>query len=71
MSGTTVTVTVNGEAFAIPAGLTVRDLFAHLKLGAGPFAVELNREIVPRAEHGTHVVQGGDVLEIVHFVGGG
>ena len=67
----TVSITVNGEAFEVPSGLTVRELFAHLTLGAGPFAVEINREIVPRAEHATHVVAAGDVLEIVHFVGGG
>ncbi|HSQ62379.1 MAG TPA: sulfur carrier protein ThiS, partial [Polyangiaceae bacterium] len=42
-----------------------------LGLTEGPVAVELNREIVPRAEHGTRRVEDGDVLEIVHMVGGG
>jgi sulfur carrier protein len=34
-------------------------------------AVELNREIVPRAEWSKAALREGDKLEIVHFVGGG
>jgi sulfur carrier protein len=64
-------VTVNGAARDVPDALTVAALLVHLGLTEGPVAVEINREIVPRAEHAAHVVQGGDVLEIVHFVGGG
>jgi thiamine biosynthesis protein ThiS len=64
-------VTVNGKDQDVPDGLTVRDLVVHLGLGGGPVAVEQNREIVPRAEHAAREVRPGDVLEIVHFVGGG
>jgi len=34
-------------------------------------AVELNREIVPRAQWDATQLQDGDRLEVVHFVGGG
>jgi thiamine biosynthesis protein ThiS len=34
-------------------------------------AVELNREIVPRADWPKAALRDGDKLEIVHFVGGG
>jgi sulfur carrier protein len=64
-------LTVNGEATDVPDGLTVRGLVEHLGLTEGPVAVERNREVVPRAEHGTTALATGDVLEIVHFVGGG
>ena len=64
-------VTVNGSAREIPDGLTVKDLVTHLGLSGGPVAVEINREIVPRAEHATRSVATGDAIEIVHFVGGG
>ncbi len=63
-------VTINGSARDVPDDLTVRDLVAHLGL-QGPVAVEVNREIVPRAEHGSRKVGAGDMVEIVHFVGGG
>ena len=64
-------VTVNGEAQEVPDGLTIRGLIELLKLTDGPVAVEKNGEVVPRAEHARCPVAQGDVLEIVHFVGGG
>jgi sulfur carrier protein len=64
-------VTVNGTRRDVPDGLTVRGLVEHLGLTEGPVAVEVNRAIVPRARHAEHRVEGGDVIEIVHFVGGG
>jgi sulfur carrier protein len=64
-------VTINGAEREVPEELTVRDLVIHLGLGDGPVAVEQNREVVPRAEHATRRVGGGDQIEIVHFVGGG
>jgi sulfur carrier protein len=64
-------VTVNGAAREIPQGMTVRELVAHLGLDSGPVAVERNLEVVPRAEHAGAVLNEGDVVEIVHFVGGG
>ena len=64
-------VTVNGARRDVPEGLTVRGLVVHLGLTAGPVAVEVNREIVPRARHDQHLVAPGDVIEVVHFVGGG
>ncbi len=64
-------VRINGAEKDVPEELTVRDLIVHLGLGDGPVAVEMNREIVPRAEHATRRVSGGDTIEIVHFVGGG
>ncbi|HEY1695482.1 MAG TPA: sulfur carrier protein ThiS [Polyangiaceae bacterium] len=64
-------VTVNGTARVVPDGLTVRGLVEHLGLTEGPVAVEVNRAVVPRAEHAAHRVAEGDVVEVVHFVGGG
>lgn len=64
-------ITINGATHDVPEGLTVRALVAHLGLDGGPVAVEKNLEVVPRAEHASAVVHEGDVLEIVHFVGGG
>ena len=64
-------LTVNGEPRTFPEGLTVRGLVEALALTDGPVAVERNREVVPRAEHGGTVLQDRDVVEIVHLVGGG
>ena len=64
-------LTVNGAVEEVPRGMTVRELVQHLKLDGGPVAVERNLEVVPRAEHAKAVLNEGDVVEIVHFVGGG
>ncbi len=64
-------VQVNGEAKEVPEGTTVRRLVEILGLTDGPVAVEKNGEIVRRAQHVTEALAEGDVIEIVHFVGGG
>jgi sulfur carrier protein len=64
-------ITVNGELREIPGGTTVRGLVEILGLTDGPVAVERNREVVPRAEHVSRELAAGDIVEIVHFVGGG
>ena len=64
-------LTVNGEPYDVPDQLTVRGLIAHLGLADGPVAVERNRSVVPRAEHDSTTLAADDVIEIVHFVGGG
>ena len=64
-------ISVNGEAHEVPEGTTVRGLVEILGLTDGPVAVERNREVVPRAEHSSAALAPGDVVEIVHFVGGG
>lgn len=64
-------IQVNGEAKDVPEGTTVRRLVEILGLTDGPVAVEKNGEIVRRAQHVTEALAEGDVVEIVHFVGGG
>jgi thiazole synthase len=73
-TGTTIRVTVNGEARTLPADPlppTVADLVREVGLAGKRVAVEVNREVVPRAEHGTRRLADGDLIEVVTFVGGG
>lgn len=66
-----IEVIVNGEPQRIASGATVKDLLVALGLGAKPVAVERNRQVVPRAQHGQTALDAGDRLELVTFVGGG
>lgn len=66
-----IAITLNGEEREVPAGLTVRDLLAHLGLHERLVVVELNREILRRGRYGEVPVSAGDEVELVHFVGGG
>ena len=65
-----ITVTVNGDSRTTSAR-TVADLVRELDLDPAKVAVEHNAEIAPRSTLGEASLAEGDVLEIVHFVGGG
>jgi thiamine biosynthesis protein ThiS len=65
------TIVLNGEVRELEVGQTVSDLLRELKLDSRQVAVERNREVVPRAEHGSTVLAAGDQLEVVTFIGGG
>lgn len=64
-------LTVNGEAIETANDSSVLDVLDLLGMANARVAVELNREIVPRSEHASRRVLEGDVLEVVHAIGGG
>ena len=63
-------LTVNGESRRSAAS-TIAELVGELGLKPEKVAVERNGTIVPRSTLGEAGLAEGDVLEIVHFVGGG
>ena len=63
-------ITINGEERSLP-GQTVLQLLQALDIDPRRVAVELNLEILPKAEYETAALADGDRIEIVHFVGGG
>lgn len=67
-----IALTVNGEPRAIPEGSTLADLLRALGLDPRLIVVEHNRVILrDRAHFPALRLTEGDVLELVHFVGGG
>ena len=64
-------LTINGEPRRVPAPATLADLLTHLGLDPRTVVVELNREIVRRPRLAEVDLRNGDVVELVHFVGGG
>lgn len=64
-------IVVNGEPRDVADGTTVEALLADLGIDRRRIAVERNREIVPRAQHGATPLAPGDRIEIVTMVGGG
>ena len=63
-------VKINGENINA-AGLTISEYLDKSNYGTSRIAVERNGEMVPKASYGTTVLEDGDELEIVQFVGGG
>ena len=66
----TLNLTVNGEPRRAEPG-SIAALVRSLDLDPAKVAVERNGEIVPRSTLADVALADGDVLEIVHFVGGG
>jgi len=64
-------ITVNGEDKALTGTMTIEDFLQNLGINPRKVAVERNLEIVPKSTFGTAMVEDGDRLEIVHFIGGG
>ncbi|MBM4380107.1 MAG: sulfur carrier protein ThiS [Deltaproteobacteria bacterium] len=65
-------LTVNGEAREVPSGTTVVGLLKSLGVRPGAaVAVEINAQVVRRAQHPDRTLAAGDQVEIVTFVGGG
>lgn len=61
---------VNGEPRELPAGTTVHQLIEQHQLTPDKVAIELNRRLLRSAKYDT-LLNEGDEVEIVTFVGGG
>jgi len=66
-----VFVEINGDPKEIPPSLNVRTLLEHLGIDTQRVAVELNRNIVRKADWENVIIEADSKLEIVMFVGGG
>ena len=62
---------LNGEEQDLAVGMTLAALLESLQLPVGRVAVERNRAVVSRATYSETILEEGDRLEIVRFVGGG
>jgi sulfur carrier protein len=66
-----MTLTINGEKSDNIRAETLQDLLEELKIVGGRVAVEVNLEVVRKADYGRFRLKDGDAVEIVNFVGGG
>ena len=68
---TSMTIKLNGDPHEIPGPLSVSALLEELAIDARRVAVELNLDVVKKAAYDSSVINDGDEVEIVNFVGGG
>jgi thiamine biosynthesis protein ThiS len=66
-----LTITLNGDPFEIARPVTVSALLAQLEIDARRVAVEHNLVVLKRDAFERVLIQEGDAVEIVNFVGGG
>ena len=63
-------VKINGEELNV-AGKTIAEYLATTNYDPKRIAVERNGEIVFKSQYGETLLQDGDSIEVVSFVGGG
>jgi sulfur carrier protein len=66
-----MTIVLNGQDRAAPAGASVLGLLETLGLAPGRVAVEVNGRILRREDFSRAILRESDRVEVVQFVGGG
>ena len=66
-----IKIKVNGKITTIVDKLTLVELIKDLKIPLNKVAIELNKEIVNKKRINKIKIKNKDVIEIVHFIGGG
>jgi len=64
-------ITVNGRVRPLPEAGTLAAVLEDAGLMGRPVAVEVDGDVVPRGRFLERLLQGGERIEIVTFVGGG
>ena len=66
-----IEIQLNGQPFQVPSGSSVAALIRQLQLAEDRVAVELDRQIVRRAQWPDRLLEPGSKVEVVQIVGGG
>jgi len=66
-----INILLNGEAREIAQDIKLDQLLDFLALAKQRVAIEINNNVVRRADWPETVIGEGDKIEVVHFVGGG
>jgi sulfur carrier protein len=64
-------IVLNGESHRLATSCNLDQFITELELVGKRLAVELNEQIVPRSQFAETPLHDGDVIEIVHAIGGG
>jgi sulfur carrier protein len=64
-------ILLNGQPRSVPEAMSLQDLLVAENLHERRLAIEVNLDIIPRAQHGVYLLKPGDRVEIVQAIGGG
>jgi sulfur carrier protein len=64
-------VILSGKENDRVVGLSISDMLEKENYESKYVVVEINGVIIERAEFDTHIINDGDVVEVVQFMGGG
>jgi len=66
-----IKIKVNGKITTIVDNLILAELLNDLKIPLKKVAIELNKEIINKKKINKIKLKNKDIIEIVHFIGGG
>ena len=64
-------IQLNGDSYEINNGTNLNELLNKLKIRKNKVAIEVNGEIVEKSKYPNLILNKGDKVEIVKFIGGG
>ena len=64
-------IQLNGSSYEINNGTNLNELLNKLKIKKNKVAIEVNGEIVEKNKYPNLILNKGDKVEIVQFIGGG
>ena len=64
-------ITLNGERQSLEKPCTLAELLEKFPPAHSAYAIEVNKQLIPRREHANHVIAADDTIEVVTLVGGG
>lgn len=62
---------LNGKELLLNPETTLKQLIDNEGLGERRLAAEVNQEIITKSDHSSFILSDGDMVEIVHAIGGG
>jgi thiamine biosynthesis protein ThiS len=66
-----IKIKVNGKKMLFDENIMAIDLIKKLKIPLNKVAIELNKKIIDKKKIKKVKLNNNDILEIVHFIGGG
>jgi len=64
-------IQLNGDPYEINDGTNLNELLNKLKIKKNKVAIEVNGEIIEKNKYPNLILNKGDKVEIVQFIGGG
>ena len=64
-------IQLNGDPYEVNGGTNLIQLLNKLKIQKNKVAIEVNGEIIQKEKYEFLVLNKNDIVEIVHFIGGG
>ena len=64
-------IVLNGETYKTDGPLTIGRLLVHLDIDRRRVAVEQNMNVIKKPNYDSTIVNNGDAIEVLTFIGGG